>query len=280
MQTLSDLQLSTGVSQCREQVQFDAGLSAQVVLQMLSFLLHGWQSGQQHVCLFLHTAVLSKSLSRRRRRKHTHTSAVRTKCQTNTNKKTSSCGEYYRLRERQHLHTDDETASHSKNMTAAHCKTLSFCVYSISAMFFMKDLASVLACIMGRNQIPHSKMYIWPDTRQKQPYIDTAYWCDDKVQHVNLLQAKIKKTTCTHSNRCHNKNKESTQTTSSPSQLDHSQTLTGSFPKREKDTSTSLSRSTTRLSFTWYSSCSCLYSVSRSFTLFLNIWVSQCSCLV
>lgn len=61
--TLSDLQLPAGVSQSREQVQFDAGLGAQVVLQMLSFLLHGRQSGQQHVRLFLHTAVLSKSLS-------------------------------------------------------------------------------------------------------------------------------------------------------------------------------------------------------------------------
>lgn len=61
--TLSNLQLPACVSQSGEQVQFDASLGAQVVLQMLSLLLHGRQSGQQHVCLFLHTAVLSQSLS-------------------------------------------------------------------------------------------------------------------------------------------------------------------------------------------------------------------------
>lgn len=61
--TLSDFQLSAGVSQSREQVQLDASLSAQIALQMLSFLLHGWQSGQQHVRLFLHAVVLSQSLS-------------------------------------------------------------------------------------------------------------------------------------------------------------------------------------------------------------------------
>lgn len=59
---MSDLQLPAGVSQSREQVQFDAGLGAQVVLQMLSVLLHGRQCGQQHVCLFLHAAVLPQSL--------------------------------------------------------------------------------------------------------------------------------------------------------------------------------------------------------------------------
>lgn len=69
IETLSDLQLSAGVSQGGEQVQFDASLGAQVVLQMLSLLLHGRQSGQQHVCLFLHTAVLSQSLSPRTRRR-------------------------------------------------------------------------------------------------------------------------------------------------------------------------------------------------------------------
>lgn len=59
---MSDLQLPAGVSQSREQVQFDAGLGAQVVLQMLSVLLHGRQRGQQHVRLFLHAAVLPQSL--------------------------------------------------------------------------------------------------------------------------------------------------------------------------------------------------------------------------
>lgn len=61
--TLSDFQLSASVSQSREEVKLDPSLSAQVVLQMLSFLLHGWQSGQQHFCLFFHTAVLPQSLS-------------------------------------------------------------------------------------------------------------------------------------------------------------------------------------------------------------------------
>lgn len=39
--TLCYLQLPLGIPQCREQVQFDPGLSAQAVLQVLGLLLHG-----------------------------------------------------------------------------------------------------------------------------------------------------------------------------------------------------------------------------------------------
>lgn len=63
LRTLSDLQLSACVSQSGEQVQFDASLGAQIALQMLSLLLHGGQSGQQHVRVFLHAVVLPQSLS-------------------------------------------------------------------------------------------------------------------------------------------------------------------------------------------------------------------------
>lgn len=70
---MSDLQLSAGVSQRREEVQLDPGLGAQVVLQVLSLLLHGRQGGEQHVRLFLHATVLSQSLS-----STTQTSVIRT----------------------------------------------------------------------------------------------------------------------------------------------------------------------------------------------------------
>lgn len=63
LRTLSDLQLSACVSQRGKQVQFDASLGAQIALQMLSLLLHGGQSGQQHVRVFLHAVVLPQSLS-------------------------------------------------------------------------------------------------------------------------------------------------------------------------------------------------------------------------
>ena len=39
--TLCDLQLSLGVSQRREQVQFDPGLCTQTVFQVLRLVLHG-----------------------------------------------------------------------------------------------------------------------------------------------------------------------------------------------------------------------------------------------
>lgn len=62
LRTLSDFQLSACVSQSGEQVQFDASLGTQIALQMLSLLLHGGQSGQQHVRVFLHAVVLPQSL--------------------------------------------------------------------------------------------------------------------------------------------------------------------------------------------------------------------------
>lgn len=65
--TLSDFQLPACISQSGEQVQLDAGLCAQVVLQVLSLLLHGGQRGQQHVRLLLHAAVLPQSLSAKKR---------------------------------------------------------------------------------------------------------------------------------------------------------------------------------------------------------------------
>lgn len=73
--TLRDLQLPACVSESWEQVQLDASLGAQIALQMLSLLLHGWQGGQQHVRLFLHALVLSQSLGPHNTSEHAETSA-------------------------------------------------------------------------------------------------------------------------------------------------------------------------------------------------------------
>ena len=68
-QTLCDLQLAPGVPQGGEQVQFDARLGAQVVLQMLSFVLQCRESGQHGGRVALHTAVLLQSLPKHKQTK-------------------------------------------------------------------------------------------------------------------------------------------------------------------------------------------------------------------
>lgn len=62
MSTLSDLQLPACVPQSGEEVQFDAGLSAQVALQVLGFILHHRQGGEQQLRVLLHAAVRPQSL--------------------------------------------------------------------------------------------------------------------------------------------------------------------------------------------------------------------------
>lgn len=59
---MSDLQLPSRVPQSGEQVQLDAGLSAQVALQVLSFILHRRQGGQQQLRVLLHAAVRPQGL--------------------------------------------------------------------------------------------------------------------------------------------------------------------------------------------------------------------------
>lgn len=130
--------------------------------------------------------------------------------------------------------------------------------------------------------------------QHKEPLL--YYQHDNRVNYVNL-QANTKHTSeaiqeaVSRGGKKLKKNKKATWTEDTAPLETHStlsKTITGSFPnnveggknKIKKNTSTSPSSSSTRPSFTWHSSCSCLHSVSSSLARFLNIWVSQCSCLL
>lgn len=60
---MRDFQLPLGVAQRGEQVQFDPGLRAQAVLEVLGLVLHGRQRRHQHLCVFFIFLIFMKLLA-------------------------------------------------------------------------------------------------------------------------------------------------------------------------------------------------------------------------